>query len=426
MRAPFGDPLDEDQEPDPAAQRAALDALMAPPPPAIAPPKATGYGADDAGALALAQAQHKDAARRLAANTSNAMYATFARKPMPADLQTSDAANLLERRKGADDEEALAGRQAAMAKNAERADPNSQNSQVARALLRKSLPEVADSIGPQFERMSHATIMENFPFMKAIIDAHHRRQAIDRPLSAPPIANIKMPSELDEDKLRAEIDLKKAEAERARRGPVAKGPDPIREKQYTLREKKFNVQLNQNEVPGTEQEDPEHPHYLQPGQAADLQQQSGAVAKLHGLLKEAGDIYARNGGRFPNPASTDLARLRTLLGLAIPQAITTGGFKTPTNAHVEMQQHAVSDPGDLLNWLNTGRLPAQLGAVQDEADNGYRAALHAVQHRLKGSASPAKPPPWPGAVRIKNAEGKMGWLHPEDPVPPGSVEVSGG
>ncbi len=418
MRAPFGDPLDEDQEPDPEAQRAALDAIMAPAPaPAIAPVKPSGYGSDDAGALA--QAQRRDAKERASDDTSAAIYATFARKPMPARHDTQDAANLLERRKGADQEEALAGRQAAMAKNAERADPASQSSQMARTLLKKALPDVAAQIGPQFDRLSHAQVMESFPFMKEIIDTQNKRRAASKLETSP-----------------AELEAQRAEAHRLFQGTdfSQMGPEAIKnfmtangqaagrqsadkraEEHAALtrmlaearanHDKQMEAALTQRlgmmgeklglaksklAVPGFAPDDLNNPAGVSPEQKNKLTDATTARDMLHSQAEELRNLLAKNGGRLL-PGTTDEARASALWAAMDPQITITGGLGGFTEGHRSVTHDIKGgDLTSLRNLLNTDRVPAMLEGVVREADEGVTQRAHAnrVHQMAPGETTP--------------------------------------
>lgn len=382
MRAPFGDPLDEDQEPDPEAQRAALDALMSPtPPPAIAPVKATGYGSDDA--AGLARAQHNDESRRLADNTSNAMYATFARKPMPADKETSEAENLLERRKGADQQEALQGRQAAAAKNAERADPNSESSRMARLAIQRADPKMVQDLGPQWERMSHARLSELYgpDIMRHVLDQEAKRaHGLEKPLSPPPVVNVKQPSELDEEEQRARI-------AKLQRVPAPKGPkevDPIREAQLKLRQEKFDYLKDQNKASGFEPDDPVHPKALQPAQASALADQRGGRDKINQTAQRLKAMYQANPRALP--ATEVMAQMQSLASELYPATAAAGGYGQLTGGHQHLLDAAVGDPATMQNYINSGRFPALLDELMHGTEVALATKAHSLGHHEAGAS----------------------------------------
>lgn len=181
-------------EEEPVALTAATMGTGGSGPPARAPAAARapvrGYGAG-LGGEDLARAQGQDKARNAARDTSDALYATFARKEMPQQRATSDAANLVQRRAGVDQEEALVDRQntrqAKLAQEAEWRNPASDGNVAMREALKGTglAPDLVNS--PQFERMTkpHLEAVYGKDFVGKLMLLANRAKAAKAPKNSP-------------------------------------------------------------------------------------------------------------------------------------------------------------------------------------------------------------------------------------------------
>lgn len=427
MRSAFDDGLDEDGEPDPEAQRAALDALLAPKPAAIAPPapaKAAGYGAGLDGA-ALAKAQKRDALSKASDDTSAAIYATFARKPMPAAHETSDAANILQQRQGLDQEGAFTDKQQArtakLAQEAEARDPGSEGSRLARVAIERADPQMAQQMGPQWERMSKSKLSELYgPDIvgKLLLAEAHRRGAAKGTISPDELAaqraeahrlfqdtdfsqmgpeaiknfmaaNGQAAGRSSADKRaqeRAELSRQLAQA----RANHDKTMEAALTKRLEMMGEKLGVVKSKMAVPGFGPDDLNNPAATSPEQKNKLTDATTARDMLHSQAEELRGLLERNGGRLL-PGTTDEARASAIWAAMDPQITITGGLGGFTEGHRGVT-HDIKG-GDLTsfrNLINTDRAPAMLEGVLREADEGvtHRARANRLHPLRPGESAP--------------------------------------
>lgn len=373
---------------------------------------AAGLGGED-----LARAQGQDRARNAARDTSDAIYATFARKEMPQQRPTSDAANLVQRRQGQDQEEALQGRQRAAQVSAERSDPTSETSKSTRAFFNAVDPKTVALIGPQFERMSHADVVEKFPYLQHMMRQKQKSQldaageaAVDREiLKIDPTFNpAGMPYEVKKAILDAKLRAGGQAATVRHQGVVEKqGATRLGlqgeivqqgSERLGLKRQGQAFHVGQSEVPGVTPEDEQNPHPLQPAQAATLQGQKAAVESAQHAIDFAKATTAKYGRRFANPldqeAQTALATVRSRLTEALPQLSAANGFGNPTQGHIELSHASMGgDPTDFINLMNQGRLPAVLDSVMESANERYRSTLHSSgQREVRPGEHPVRSP----------------------------------
>ncbi len=140
-----------EEEADPFAS---LDAPRGPPPDVSGPPPRPGSSFD--GSRSLARAHDRDNSASVTGELVNNITNAFTRKP----VQGKDRTELFAKQRA----EMVS--EEGRARTAAEADPHSDASRQYRELVRQAMPEVADGMGPQFERLTPKYGATALPFMK--------------------------------------------------------------------------------------------------------------------------------------------------------------------------------------------------------------------------------------------------------------------
>ncbi len=278
---------------------------------------------------------------------------------------------------------------------------------------------MAAQIGPQFDRLSHAQVMESFPFMKEIIDTQNKRRAASKLETSP-----------------AELEAQRAEAHRlfqstdfSQMGPEAiknfmtangqaagrdasnkraeehaaltrmlaearanhdKQMEAALTQRLGMMGEKLGLAKSKLAVPGFAPDDLNNPAGVSPEQKNKLTDATTARDMLHSQAEELRNLLAKNGGRLL-PGTTDEARASALWAAMDPQITITGGLGGFTEGHRSVTHDIKGgDLTSLRNLLNTDRVPAMLDGVVREADEGVTQRAHAnrVHQMAPGETTP--------------------------------------
>lgn len=349
----------------------------------------------------LERAQSKDAVTRGLDSVAEGIRSALYRRPARQQQAPSAVDELGQR-------QALAKQQAAQRAAAADNDANSEASRSTRSLLAATLPGVAKQMGPQFERMSHAKILQTFPFLKEIADneAQKSRSLANQEAQAQRTAAL-----VEEQNRRREEDYQRKLEGEGRKETFTLRRDDL---QGGRAMERAQVMASRQDAKVDDKKSEDAKGYFldgweirpdaapTPKETQDIRKAQATTRTVRQTIQQIENLYRQFGTQaLPSAAKAKMRSLTTDLQLAM-KGQEMYGLGVITGPDLDLLNSVVATPtsteANVLDFLGGGQTLTQLKTLSDQVGRRFENSARSMGYRKPGEGGGAPTAPGPAST----------------------------